>query len=107
MPRKDPVARREYMNEWRRKAIKQGYGKALYARRQRVYENEQILREGLEKIVQDMQRALRSRRVAEHDKKAFREALRNMVALLAAAPTPESASAYWHKKDRKEGKDAD
>lgn len=107
MPRKDPVARNEYMNAWRKKAIKQGYGKAIYARRQRIYENERILRGGLEAIVQEMQRALRSTRLDERDKKAFRKVREDMSALLAAAPVPETASAYWHKKDKKEGKDAD
>ena len=48
MPYADHEKSIEVKRAWRKKAMKAGYGKALYARRAQRYRNEEILREAIE-----------------------------------------------------------
>jgi len=48
MPYADHEKPIEVKRAWRKKAMKAGYGKALYARRAARYRNEEILREAVE-----------------------------------------------------------
>lgn len=51
MPIKDPDKKRELQKQWNEKKMSQGYGRALYARRKKRFENEKILREAIEKAL--------------------------------------------------------
>lgn len=50
MPFADPEQRREHMREWRKKAIRNGYGKWLYQKRKRVYTDAQEFKIALKMI---------------------------------------------------------
>lgn len=47
MPYADPQAKIERQREWRKKAIALGYGKWLYQKRKRVYQDAEWFREAL------------------------------------------------------------
>lgn len=49
MPIKDPEKKKKWQKEWNDRRIAEGYGKALYARRKKRFENEKVLRTAIER----------------------------------------------------------
>src|SRR5688572_4078560 len=50
MPFKDPERKKEFMKQWRKRSIENGYGKWLYARRALRYADAEHYAEALEEI---------------------------------------------------------
>lgn len=48
MPYKNPEDKSRWQAEWKRRYHEVGYGKALYAQRKKRWDNEKILRQGIE-----------------------------------------------------------
>lgn len=52
MPFADPERKKQFMKEWRKRSIKNGYGKWLYARRSLRFQDADHFRETLEAIAE-------------------------------------------------------
>ena len=76
VPYKDPAMKTAQMKRWRKKAIEEGYGKWLYARRKLRFDDAERFRKALEKITSADTEDRYGDSAALHMKEIAAEALR-------------------------------